>query len=269
MASEEAPAYQWFVKDWRSSRAGQRMTFAERGVYREMLDEQWERRTLPDDPDAVAELIATTEAQRADVLAAWPVVRRKFVTVEGGQIQNARLERCRREFRAFLREKRKGGKARAAGAQRDAGGTFQATSTPPATSQQTSSSRPADIQPASASSSASATASAKREETRAFPPMNGTTDPELADRAGAFCERYSELYPLHRRGARYLPKPALDYTKACELCAVWDNDRLERLAVVFLKCEEPFAQSGSRTIGQFAAMASWCDDRLREVESAA
>lgn len=100
-------------------------------------------------------------------------------------------------------------------------------------------------------------------------PMNGTTDPALADRAGDFCERYQELYSLHRRGARYLPRPALDFPKACELCAVWDNARLERLAVVFLKCEEPFAVSGSRTIGQFAAMASWCDDRLREVESAA
>jgi len=108
-----------------------------------------------------------------------------------------------------------------------------------------------------------------RSSERKEPPMNGTTDPDLADRAGAFLERYAVLYPLHRRGARYLPKPALDYPKACELCAVWDNERLERLAVVFLKCEEPFAQSGSRTIGQFAAMASWCDDRLREVEGAA
>jgi hypothetical protein len=98
-------------------------------------------------------------------------------------------------------------------------------------------------------------------------PIGGTTDDALAERAGRFCERYAELYPLHRRGARYLPKPALDYVKACELCAVWDNERLERLAIVFLKCEEPFAQSGSRTIGQFAAMASWADDRLREVEA--
>ena len=97
--------------------------------------------------------------------------------------------------------------------------------------------------------------------------MSGTTDPDIAERAGRFCERYAELYPLHRKGARYLPKPALDWTKACELCAIWDNDRLERLAVVFLKCEEPFAQSGSRTIGQFAAMASWADARLAEVEA--
>ncbi len=96
--------------------------------------------------------------------------------------------------------------------------------------------------------------------------LNGTTDPELAERAGRFCERYAELYAIHRRGARYLPKPMRDYVVACQLCAVWDNARLEQLAMVFLLCEEPFAQSGSRTIGQFAAMASWADDRLREVE---
>ncbi len=112
-------------------------------------------------------------------------------------------------------------------------------------------------------SSSSSSSSVKRET-----PISGTLDAELADRAGAFCERYAELYSVHRRGARYFPRPALDYTKACELCQVWDNERLERLAVVFLKCEEPFAVSGSRTIGQFAAMASWADDRLREVESA-
>lgn len=103
---------------------------------------------------------------------------------------------------------------------------------------------------------------------RVLGPINGTLDQDLANRAGAFCERYAELYPQHRKGARYLPKPALDFPKACELCAVWDNDRLERLAIVFLKCEEPFAQQGSRTIGQFAAMASWADGRLREVEAA-
>jgi hypothetical protein len=97
--------------------------------------------------------------------------------------------------------------------------------------------------------------------------INGTTDAELGERAGNFCRRYAELYQQHRKGARYLPKPALDWPKACELCAVWPDARLEMLAVVFLKCEEPFAQSGSRTIGQFAAMASWADGRLAEVEA--
>ena len=42
MALEDAPAYQWYVKDWRSSASTMRMSFAQRGVYREMLDQQWE-----------------------------------------------------------------------------------------------------------------------------------------------------------------------------------------------------------------------------------
>jgi len=100
-------------------------------------------------------------------------------------------------------------------------------------------------------------------------PQNLTQAPadDVAERAGEFCRRYAELYPLHRRGARYLPKPALDFQKACDLCSVWPNDRLEKLAIVFLKTDHQFAQDGSRTIGQFAALASWCDDRLREVEA--
>lgn len=97
--------------------------------------------------------------------------------------------------------------------------------------------------------------------------VSGTVDAELADRAARFCERYGELYQQLRRGARYLPKPSLDWSKACELCAVWPNARLEMLATVFLKTDHDFAASGSRTIGQFAALASWCDDRLREVET--
>lgn len=160
MAPEKSPAYQWYVKDFRSSRSTMRMSFAERGVYRDMLDQQWEDRTLPDDPHAVADLIATTDAQVAEVLAAWDVVRRKFVVLEDGRLQNARLERCRREWKAFQRMKRKGGQARVASADRDDAGRLQSSSSTPARHQQTTSTPPASIQPASASSSALASASA-------------------------------------------------------------------------------------------------------------
>lgn len=97
--------------------------------------------------------------------------------------------------------------------------------------------------------------------------VDGTPRDDIAERAGRFCERYAVLYQQFRRGARYLPRPALDFTKACDLCAIWPDDRLDKLATVFLKTDHDFAASGSRTIGQFAALASWCDDRLREVEA--
>lgn len=161
MAREESPAYQWFIKDARSERVFQRMSFSERGVYRDMLDQQWEDYTLPDSPEEVAEMIATTPAQVAEVHAAWPVVRRKFVSIDDqpGRIKNLRLEKCRKEYRAFIRAKKKAGKARAEAAQRNGSGVFQAASTQPADYQQTSSSEPARIQPSTATASASASAS--------------------------------------------------------------------------------------------------------------
>lgn len=121
MAKTERPSgYIRDVAAWNGSRAVQRMNFSERGVYQAMLDEQWERRWLPDDPDLLADRIAITPEQRAEVLAAWPKVRTKFVAAESGlpRIYNARLEKTRRTQRArfVLRQEagRAAGKASAA-----------------------------------------------------------------------------------------------------------------------------------------------------------
>lgn len=102
MAAEKSTGYYWDVEKWKGSRSVQRMSFAEQGVYRAMLDEQWEHRSLPDDPEQVADRIAVTETQRVEVLAAWPVVRPKFVAAEKGplRIYNVALERTRRQQRA-------------------------------------------------------------------------------------------------------------------------------------------------------------------------
>lgn len=265
MAAEKSPAYQWYVKDWRSSRKVQLMSWKVRGMYREMLDEQWDAaQGLPNNAAALAVLLGGAVSEWARHL---PQLRGCFSVQADGTLLNLRLEKERAKQRKRSTEGKAGGQARVEGAGRDGSGRFS----------------PAD-QPATAGDGSSGHAGespdvllhlhsplriASKEPARPPIPMNGTLDDVIADRAGRFCERYAELYPLHRRGARYFPKPALDFPKACELCAVWDNDRLEKLAIVFLKCEEPFAQSGSRTIGQFAAMASWADGRLREVETPA
>ncbi|HEX8030313.1 MAG TPA: hypothetical protein VF491_17685 [Vicinamibacterales bacterium] len=120
MADQDLPKFLFDLPGWRGSRSTQRMSMSERGVYLEMLLEQWEKRNLPDSAEAVADLIASTEAQVAEVLAAWPVVRRKFVTSrgDGTRIYNAKLERTRREQRDRRRVKQsngaEGGKAKAA-----------------------------------------------------------------------------------------------------------------------------------------------------------
>ena len=100
----------------------QRMSFTEKGVYLTMLCQQWREgaRNLPDDPHAVADLIAVTPQQSADVVAAWDVVRRKFVTADrsSGRIWNVELERTRKKQRAFYQKRvtaaRRGGNASAA-----------------------------------------------------------------------------------------------------------------------------------------------------------
>lgn len=92
------------------------------------------------------------------------------------------------------------------------------------------------------------------------------TDADVTERAGRFIERYEELYQQHRKGARYLVKPHRDYEASVGLCNTWDDARLDKLAAIFLTTDHQFAESGSRTIPQFAAMASWCDSKLTEWE---
>ena len=91
-----------------------------------------------------------------------------------------------------------------------------------------------------------------------------TTSDEVAERAGRFLERYAELYQQHRRGARYVSRPHLDFQEAVRLCQTWPDERLDKLATVFLTTDHQFAENGSRTIAQFRSMASWCDSRLCE-----
>jgi hypothetical protein len=112
--AEQSPKYLNDVEKWRGSLSIQRMSFAERGVYKEMLNEQWlsPERSLPDDPHQVADLIAPTPAHVAEVLAAWDVVRRKFVLCrrQPGRIYNIKLEKIRREQRNAFRSRSHAGR---------------------------------------------------------------------------------------------------------------------------------------------------------------
>jgi hypothetical protein len=118
------------------------------------------------------------------------------------------------------------------------------------------------------------TKEAKREKSASLSPpadpaRDPFTDPIVTERAGRFIERYETLYTHHRGGARYTVRPQRDYAAAVTLCQTWPDDaRLDRIAVVFLTCEHKFADEGSRTIPQFLALASWCDDRLAQWEKA-
>jgi hypothetical protein len=89
----------------------------------------------------------------------------------------------------------------------------------------------------------------------------------VADRAGALLEAYRAWFTELRAGARLLLTASpLDWSKACDLCALWDDPTLEKLARIFLTTDDEWISHTGREFSVFALKASWCDGRLREWE---
>lgn len=96
------PYYKWYWQDWRSNRAVQRMTYVERGLYRELLDECWSEGGIPTDMDSLADICGCP----VEVIAnAWQVLGRCFRLVDGCY-RNDKLDSLRTE-RDAVRVKRK------------------------------------------------------------------------------------------------------------------------------------------------------------------
>lgn len=103
---------------------------------------------------------------------------------------------------------------------------------------------------------------------RGYTRMSEAPDANVAQRAGQLVERYGELFYQHRRGARLMQKPVLDFEKACDLVKTWPDDaRLEKLAVIVLTTDDEWVSRTDRGFGIFAAKASWADDRLAAWEA--
>jgi uncharacterized protein YdaU (DUF1376 family) len=119
--ADDSQAFLFNVEKWFASVSAQRMSFSEKGVYLVMMFQQWraKERSLPDNAAEVAELIAVTPDQTAEVEAAWLVVRRKFMTSTHtpGRIYNAEIENTRKKQRAYYKSKvvagQRGGQTRA------------------------------------------------------------------------------------------------------------------------------------------------------------
>lgn len=87
------PYYRWFWQDWRANRTVSRMTYIERGLYRELLDECWAEGSVPDSMDAMAEICGCP----VDVMAsAWQVLSKCFRLIDG-RWHNDKLDSVRTE----------------------------------------------------------------------------------------------------------------------------------------------------------------------------
>jgi uncharacterized protein YdaU (DUF1376 family) len=98
----------WYPRDFASSTRG--WPLVARGVYRELLDSQWDLGgvthggILPEDEDALRMLAGATAPEWR---IAWPLVEPKFPLVTGGR-QNSRLEAHRRAAVDEFLARRKG-----------------------------------------------------------------------------------------------------------------------------------------------------------------
>lgn len=100
------------------------------------------------------------------------------------------------------------------------------------------------------------------------PSIAASPAPDIARRAGAFVEQYGELYSQHRHGAKWLRrKPNLEWLAACDLCRQWDDERLVKLAEIFLTSDDEWIMKTDRGFAAFCAKATWCDERLAAWEA--
>ena len=111
------PYYKWFWQDWRANRKIQRMSYIERGLYRELLDECWVEGSIPNDIGELADICGCPVDVMTD---AWQVLSGCFVLIDGVLI-NEKLHSLRTEKDIERLKKaengKKGGIAKAIGKQ--------------------------------------------------------------------------------------------------------------------------------------------------------
>lgn len=100
------PYYKWFWQDWRANRKAQRMSYIERGLYRELLDECWVEGYIPNDLSILAEICGCPKDVMTD---AWQVLESCFELIDDIYI-NKKMESMRTEKDAERLAKSESGK---------------------------------------------------------------------------------------------------------------------------------------------------------------
>ena len=102
-----SPGFVFYVDEWRGSRRVQRMNFAIRAMYFEMLLEQWAAGAAPASP---ADCAALFGGKTIEWTRAWPLLSKCFVPRrKDGLLVNPKLAAVRRDREAFLKSQRENG----------------------------------------------------------------------------------------------------------------------------------------------------------------
>jgi uncharacterized protein YdaU (DUF1376 family) len=255
---ERSPAFQFYPADFLSDPNVAGMSLQERGAYITLLCLCWKDGSLPLEDERLARMVGLP-------LPAWrklsPIVVGCFTKADG-RLVHKRLDHERQKQEEFRRRQSDKGKASAA--------NRKATTVQPEANRGSTVVQPRPVQPDGNSSVFSLQTSVKSQSPSV--PVSTRTEAlteAFGDRVRTFLEGYAVLYSLHRNGAHYHGRPAVDYQHACDLCTTWpDVERLLKLAAVFLTSDDEWISKGNRSVPQFSARASWCEDRLSEWEKA-
>jgi hypothetical protein len=80
----------------------------------------------------------------------------------------------------------------------------------------------------------------------------------------AFLRAFCDLYSKHRFGAKYLVRRQIDVPIVRRLLAVYDLQRLEKLAVILFTTDNEWISGTDRGIGILSTKAAWLDGLLSE-----
>lgn len=243
MAAERVPAFQFYPKDFLTDERVQLMSHTERGVYITLLCMCWLEKTLPLETKQLAMLVNMPLARFTKLWEHSPI-KQCFQVNEDGRLHHKRLDVERDKQDTYRRRQ-----ADAAAVRWEK--RVDATALP-----------------------AQCPRVADEEEKRLVvtegvqgkPPRSSLVEDDIGKRAAQLVERYGVLFSQHQRGARYRPRPNLDWVEACDLCRIWSNERLEQLAVIVLTTNDPWISKTDRAFKIFAMKASWADARLAKLE---
>jgi uncharacterized protein YdaU (DUF1376 family) len=278
--ADKSTAFLFDIQDFRGSRSVQRMTWAQRGMYLEMLCEQWDKGSLPDDPAAVADLVGGTSEEWAE---AWPVLRRKFVDRRSKKrdeeaiptshdasrrIINCRLEAARKKRAAYISHMKSIGRR---------GGRYKK----PQVKELDASVRLAEpakqSHPIRSDRIGLDRTGLDRTGSDLIPPITLAPSPERhepdapdeepssvnAQRAGSFLRFYAEKHQEVFEIA-YFGHPQRDYGRALELCEKFTDSQLQDATLVWFGMDDDFATNGTRTVPKFASRITACLQLMKE-----
>ena len=118
----------WWLSDWLSSETRLSMTAAERGVYRDALDLNYQEGSLPSNEIALQRLLCVTPEEFAQC---WPTVARKFQSDSNGRLVNSRVLQVLKDDKKYSRKQSERAKQRWHSGDKPADEDGDATAMPP------------------------------------------------------------------------------------------------------------------------------------------